>query len=234
MAWTDSKSLTSVRTTRALVPAARTSSATDLAAASSMSASTTFIPPPARARAMPRPMPLPPPVTTAVFPPMSLIGRSLWSGRIEASTGAAVGQDGGMTEAVIRWGAWYEDRDLRLAFPDGWDVEVCPPQDGPDIGDSGIAAAFAEPIGTPPLRQLAQGKTSPCIVIDDLSRPTPGDRLVPRILDELAAAGIPAEDVLVLAGTANHRTMTGEDLRKKLGDDVLARCRVAMHFSWDN
>jgi nickel-dependent lactate racemase len=139
-----------------------------------------------------------------------------------------------VTVASIRWGAWYDDRDLELSFPDGWEVLRCPPRDGDDIGDTGVDGSFAAPVGTPPLRELARGRTSPCIVIDDLSRPTLGHRLVPPILAELSAAGIPPEDVLVLAGIANHRPMTSEDLRKKLGDSVLSTCRLASHFSWDN
>jgi nickel-dependent lactate racemase len=138
-----------------------------------------------------------------------------------------------MSDAVIRWAAWYGDHDLTLEMPAGWTVIPCPPHDGPDIGTAGIAASFANPIGTPTLGQLATGRVAPCVVIDDLSRPTPGDRLIPPILAELAGAGIPAEDVLILAGTANHRTLTAEDLRKKLGDAVLSTCRIAMHFSWN-
>src|SRR5262249_3733879 len=68
----------------------------------------------------------------------------------------------------------------------------------------------------------------------DLSRPTPADRLVPVILEELAAAGIPAGDVLVLVGGANHRTTTRPDLVKKLGTAVLSSCRVRVHFSGAN
>ena len=128
--------------------------------------------------------------------------------------------------AEIRFGAWYDDRDLTLVFPDEWQVEFCPPKDGPDIGQNGIEAAFSNPIGTPRLRELAAGKRRPCIVIDDLSRPTPGDRLVPAVLAELRTAGIEDRDVLILAGVANHRPMTRHDLEKKLGAEVLARCAV--------
>ncbi len=135
--------------------------------------------------------------------------------------------------ASIRFGAWYDDRDLELDFPGSWQVEPCPPNDGPDIGGAGIAAAFERPIGTKPLRELARGKRRPCIVIDDLSRPTPGERLVPAVLAELNAAGIADRDILILAGVANHRPMTRPDLAKKLGAAVLARCAVSNHFSWD-
>src|SRR4051794_12028262 len=140
------KSDTSAFTTSVRRPRACTSPATPSAAAWSTSARTMSIPPSASASTMPRPMPLPAPVTTATLPPMSLIGRSLWPGPPRPSTLGQDGQDGvDMSEAVIRWGAWYEDRDLHLAFPDSWDVEVCLPADGPDIGDRGIAAAFAAP-----------------------------------------------------------------------------------------
>ena len=142
------------------------------------------------------------------------------------------GPETGAPSAVIRWGAWFGDKDVDLAFPEGWRVTPCPPRSGPDIGDAGIAAAFAVPIGTPRLRDLAVGRTRPCIVIDDLSRPTAGDRLVPVILEELAAAGIPAEDVLVLLGVANHRTLMRDDMLKKLGASVMERCVVRNHFSW--
>jgi nickel-dependent lactate racemase len=139
-----------------------------------------------------------------------------------------------MAYATIRWGAWFEDADVVLDFPDGWSVQQCDPADAPDLGPDAIATAIAAPIGTAPLRELAVGKQRPGIVIDDLSRPTRGHLLVPPVLDELAAAGIAAEDVLIIGGVANHRPMVRDDLLKKLGADVLRRCRFRNHFSFDN
>ena len=136
--------------------------------------------------------------------------------------------------AQIRFGAWSEDRDLALEFPAGWRIATCLPHDGPDIGAAGVQAAFDAPIGAPRLRELARGRRSPCVVIDDLTRPTPGRRLVPAVLEELRHAGIEARDVLLLAGVANHRPMTRPDLERKLGAEVLAACRVSNHFSWDH
>jgi nickel-dependent lactate racemase len=137
-----------------------------------------------------------------------------------------------MAPIRVRWGAWFGDTDFELAFPDGWDVTRCASRDGEDIGPAGVADAFAHPIGSPRLRDLAVGRRSACIVIDDLSRPTRGDRLIPPILDELSAAGIGVEDVLVLLGVANHRPVMREDMTTKLGAEVMERCRVRNHFSW--
>src|SRR5207248_9253534 len=100
--------------------------------------------------------------------------------------------------------------------------------------DDAVRDAIASPIGTPPLRDLARSTSAPCIVIDDLSRPTQGRRLLPPILDELAAAGIAPNDVLVLGGVANHRPMMRADLLKKVGPDVLAKVRYRNHMPFEH
>jgi lactate racemase len=133
--------------------------------------------------------------------------------------------------AAIRWQSWFGDVDLELAFPERWRVARCLPAHDDDIGAAGIERALAEPIGTAPLRELAQGKRTAAVVIDDLSRPTPGDRLLPPVLTQLEAAGV--TEITILIGTANHRTMMRQDLEKKLGPDILARYPVSVHFSWD-
>lgn len=139
-----------------------------------------------------------------------------------------------MSTPTIRWAAWFGDRDLPIPFPEGWEVRSYPPRGGADIGDSGIEDAFANPIGTRPIRELARGKRTPCIVVDDLSRPTPADRLIPSILRELEIAGIASEHVTILAGVANHRPMMREDFVKKVGLAAVERCRIRNHFSWAN
>jgi len=135
--------------------------------------------------------------------------------------------------ATIRWGAWADDVDLTLEFPPGWAVTECPPADATDIGPSGVADAFAHPIGSPPLHDVARGAGSACVAIDDLTRPTPGARVLPAVLSELNAGGISDEDVTILCGIANHRPMLGPDLARKIGDEVLSRCRVSQHLSWE-
>jgi nickel-dependent lactate racemase len=153
---------------------------------------------------------------------------------VTGQSGTAVVAPVDEPSTTIRWAAWAGDRDLPISFPAGWALTVCPPHDAPDLGADEIARAVTNPIGSPRLSELAAGKQRPCIVIDDLTRPTRGHLLVPPILDELQRASIPASDVLVLAGVANHRPMLHDDLVLKLGADVLSRCRVLNHFSFDN
>lgn len=136
--------------------------------------------------------------------------------------------------ALIRWGSFYGDDDFELTFPSSWDVQTHEPVGGNDIGDDGIAAAFASPIASEPLRELARGKRSACIVVDDLTRPTPAERLVPRVIEELLEAGIESDAILILAGVANHRHFTREDFVKKVGEEVASNYQLRSHFSWAN
>jgi lactate racemase len=107
------------------------------------------------------------------------------------------------TSCTIRWGAWFGDRDLALQFPPGWNVKTYGPRDGENLSDADIRRSFDQPIGSPRIPELASGRHSPCIVVDDLSRPTPAARLMPYILEELQQAGITPSDVLVLGGVGN-------------------------------
>src|SRR6266545_4354569 len=72
---TEASFVTSVLTVSALVPAFFTPAAVSAMPASSMSATTTWAPSPAKARQRARPIPLAPPVTTAVLP----LRFSMWS-----------------------------------------------------------------------------------------------------------------------------------------------------------
>lgn len=137
-----------------------------------------------------------------------------------------------MSECSIRWGAWFGDVNLPLPFPPRWHVSRFAPAGGDDVGDSAILQALRQPLGTTSLRDMARGRRAPCIVIDDLTRPTPGDRLIPPILAELAAAGVGPEQVTVLAGVANHRPLTRPDFIRKIGAAAAARCTLRNHFSW--
>jgi nickel-dependent lactate racemase len=133
----------------------------------------------------------------------------------------------------VPWAAYFGDTIMGLSFPETWTVRVYPSTDGPDIGEAGIAEAFASAIGTACIAELARGKRTAAIVVDDLSRPTPAHRLVPRVLAELEQGGITRDRVTIVCGVANHRQMMREDFVKKLGEEVVRTTRVVNHFSCD-
>ncbi len=89
-----------------------------------------------------------------------------------------------------------------------------------------IDAALAQPIGTPPLRQLAGPGSRVCIVFTDITRASPDHLLVPPLLRELEAAGVRDEDITLLCGIGMHRASTPEEKVTKLGRAVVERYRV--------
>jgi len=126
-------------------------------------------------------------------------------------------------------GAWFGDRTAPLDFPAGWRVHRLDPADAPELDDAAIERSFAEPLGTPPLRELCRGRRSAAIAVDDLTRPTPAARILPVLLRELAAGGIGPANVRIVMGTAAHRPMERGELERKLGPEVAGRIPVVIH-----
>ena len=139
-------------------------------------------------------------------------------------------------KAVIPILAWYGDEELELEFPESWDVTVCKMKghEAPPLSDAAIRKAFANPIGTKTIRELARGKKEVAILFDDMSRATPTAVLIPYILEELAAAGIPDDNIRFIAAIGAHGSMNGIDFRKKLGDEVMGRFLVYNHNPYEN
>lgn len=92
-----------------------------------------------------------------------------------------------------------------------------------------IIRALAEPIGSVSLKELAQGKKNVVLVADDNTRLTPTDVIIPELLNELNAAGIPDSAITVVIALGTHRFMTTEEIRVKFGDEVVRRVMIKNH-----
>lgn len=125
--------------------------------------------------------------------------------------------------------AWYGDIDLTLEFPEAWTVHTLAMEDAPTIDADAILEAFANPVGTPPIAELAKGRRSATIVVDDVSRPTPAHVLIPYVLRELEKAGVPQSEIRFVVGGGSHRPQTQEEFEKKLGADIVANYAVKSH-----
>ena len=101
----------------------------------------------------------------------------------------------------------------------------------PDEGKA-FEEAVRQPLGGKPLRELVRASDRVAVVIPDITRPLPTDRLLRWILAELAH--VPAERFTVINGTGSHRGNTPEELAAMVGPDVLERVRVVNHNSHDD
>jgi nickel-dependent lactate racemase len=112
-------------------------------------------------------------------------------------------------------------------------VTVLAPRFLPGLPDE--AAAFREavsaPIGTSSLKSLVAATDQVAIVIPDITRPLPSDRLLSWLFAELAH--VPADNFVIVNGTGSHRVNTPDELAMMVGKDIAARYRIVNHNAHD-
>jgi lactate racemase len=87
--------------------------------------------------------------------------------------------------------------------------------------------AVRHPIGSAPLKELVEGRDRVAVVIPDITRPLPSDRLLPWLFEELSH--VPPENVTIINGTGSHRPNTEEELIAMVGQGVVSNYRVLNH-----
>jgi nickel-dependent lactate racemase len=94
-----------------------------------------------------------------------------------------------------------------------------------DVGDS-VAEALKRPIGVPPLSKLVKRNDKVVVLVDDLTRPTPQNEVLPPILEELCADGRSVDNVQIMIALGTHRAMTDAEIVDHLGPEVAERFEV--------
>jgi len=123
---------------------------------------------------------------------------------------------------------------LAVNLPAGAQATVIRKRQLPKLPDqlAAIRQAFAQPVNAAPLRELARGKRSACILICDITRPVPNHLFLRPMIEILLDSGIPADGISVLVATGLHRPNEGAELDELVGDPwVLRTVRVMNHFA---
>jgi lactate racemase len=80
-----------------------------------------------------------------------------------------------------------------------------------------LREGFAKPHNAPRLRETVKPTDKVLIIIDDGTRGTPTDRILPHVFEELHAGGVTDGRIEFIQGLGTHRPMKPEELQKKLG-----------------
>ncbi len=96
----------------------------------------------------------------------------------------------------------------------------------PDI-EAAVRDAIRNPIGSPTLAELVarHGKRT-LLLIDDSTRSTPQRLIIPILLDELNAAGVPDSEISGMIALGTHRWMKYDEIAHRVGEGVLKRISV--------
>src|SRR5262249_53773339 len=100
-----------------------------------------------------------------------------------------------------------------------------------DISDESAAvrAAMQHPIGCPTLPEIVQRGERVAILVNDITRLTRTDLMLPPVVDALNAAGIPDSEIFVLFALGIHRKQTETERREILGADLFGRLKNFDH-----
>lgn len=98
-----------------------------------------------------------------------------------------------------------------------------------------ILRAMREPIGMPAIPEVLgdpAGKRI-AIVVDDNTRVTPVNRILPVVVNELNRYGVEDSQITVIIALGSHRYMTPEEIEKRVGSECYRRLRIINH-EYDN
>lgn len=111
-----------------------------------------------------------------------------------------------------------------LQIADSSLISVLEPRVGPELlgrDRDVIRKALENPIGAPRIGEMAKGKRSILILVDDYTRTTPVHLILPHVLAELRSFGVAEKSIRILIASGTHRPMTEEEKRKRFGADVV-------------
>lgn len=100
-----------------------------------------------------------------------------------------------------------------------------PPRPAAEI----IEQAFANPIGSPPICDLAAGKRRVLILTDDYTRKTPVKKILDRLIPEMESAGVRREDITIMVALGTHRPMTDDERTTKFGEGICRTLKIVDH-----
>ena len=136
-----------------------------------------------------------------------------------------------MIRVVVPEIAWADRRERILEFPDGWDVRLYPMRgfEAGKLGREELLKALRNPIGSKPLRRLAEGREEVVIVFDDHTRPTRVEPIARAVLEELKVSGVRDDRIRFIAATGAHGAMDRIGFVKKLGEEIVECYPVYNH-----
>ncbi|MBE0556392.1 MAG: nickel-dependent lactate racemase, partial [Proteobacteria bacterium] len=125
----------------------------------------------------------------------------------------------------------YGTDTVRVSVPSANLMGVYSPNDCPALSDvkAEIIRSLARPIGSAPFGDLVRGKKKVVLVADDITRATPTATIVPVLLDECNAAGVPDGDICVVIALGTHRFMTDAEILGKFGAEAVQRVPIKNH-----
>ena len=140
-----------------------------------------------------------------------------------------------MGETTVR--LLYGRRELTVALPGTCTVHEIRKRHAPFLPDpwEAVTQALRAPVASPSLAETARGRRNACVLVCDITRPVPNGLLLPPIVRELEAAGLPRDRITILIATGLHRPAPEDEKLLIVGDeDIYRTVKVENHLAEDD
>ena len=91
-----------------------------------------------------------------------------------------------------------------------------------------VKQAMENPVASPRLSELAQGKKNIVIIASDHTRPVPSKVIIPPMLEEIRSTA-PDAKITILIATGCHRGTTKQELIDKFGSEIVENEDIFIH-----
>ena len=115
----------------------------------------------------------------------------------------------------------------------GLDATILSPRFIPGLEDetASFKKSASTPIGTAPLKNLVAESETVAIVIPDITRALPNERLLNWVFQELNH--VPKDNYTIISGTGTHRQNTDEEWIYMVGETIFKNYRCINHTGFD-
>ena len=96
-------------------------------------------------------------------------------------------------------------------------------------GDFLIKKALENPIKSKRLSEIVNPDSRVAIIVSDVTRPTPTEKILPPLLEELYLGGAKDENITIIFALGLHRNQTEEESRRLVGEEIHKKIRCIQH-----
>lgn len=127
----------------------------------------------------------------------------------------------------------YANEEIHFSIPDEHALGILEPTSADPCADVSRSArvSIEKPIAGPSLREILRTKHpgSVVIIVNDLTRSTPTQKLLPPILTVLEEEKIFPEQITIVIATGTHRPLNQYEMEQVVGREVKERYAVVNH-----
>jgi len=127
----------------------------------------------------------------------------------------------------------YGKEEIRLAIQDKNIIQILNSNKQKALlhPENRLKELLKNPINSPSLKDLVHQKKAKMIliIVNDITRPTPYEIILPPLLDELHQIGIKKENIIFMVATGIHRSNSQEEIKEMFGKNIFSAYKFINH-----